>query len=70
MNIDIIINNLELKYYTSITNTLNKNNIENKWLENHINKLNGILITDTEIIKKNDLLYEKLKSVLYRIYSR
>jgi len=54
MNIDIIINNLELKYYTSITNTLNKNNIEIKWLETHINKLNEILITDTEIIKKND----------------
>jgi hypothetical protein len=54
MNIDIIINNLELKYYTSLHNTLNKNNTEIEWLKIHINKLNGILTTDTETIKKND----------------
>jgi hypothetical protein len=56
MDIDTIINKLELKYYISLNISLAKNNIEIEWLKKHINKLNGIVNTDTEthITKKND----------------
>ena len=58
MDINIIINKLELKYYTSLNTCLTKNNIDIDWLNNHINKLNDLVNSDTEIqtSKKNDNL--------------
>ena len=56
MDINIIINKLELKYYTSLNTCLTKNNIIIDWLNYHINKLNDVVNTETDIqtTKKND----------------
>ena len=56
MDIDIIINKLEQKYFTSLNTSLGKNNSEVLWLNDHINKLNGIVHSDTEtqLVKKNE----------------
>ena len=48
MDLDTIINKLEHTYYTSLNTSLSKNNIEITWLIKHINKLNGVVNTDTE----------------------
>ena len=56
MDIDIIINKLEHKYFSSLNTSLIKNNSEVEWLTSHINKLNGIVNdnTETQLVKKND----------------
>ena len=56
MDIDIIINKLELKYFSSLNTCLVKNNSQITWLNDHINKLNGIVNSDTETqqVKKNE----------------
>jgi hypothetical protein len=56
MDIDIIINKLEHKYYSSLNTCLIKNNSEVEWLTKHINKLNGIANdnTETQLVKKNE----------------
>ena len=56
MDIDIIINKLEHKYFSSLNTSLIKNNSEVEWLTTHINKLNGIVNdnTETQLLKKND----------------
>lgn len=56
MDIDIIINKLELKYFSSLNTCLTKNNSQIAWLNEHINKLNGIVNSDTEtqLVKKNE----------------
>jgi len=58
MDIEIIINDLEYKYYTNINTTLSKNNVEINWIITHINKLKELVNTDTEsnIIKKNEII--------------
>lgn len=70
MNIDIILNNLELKYYTSIQMTLLKNNTENKWIENHINKLNGLVTSDTDSIKKNEVIISDQQSTDHNLFKK
>lgn len=70
MNIDIILNNLELKYYTSIQTTLLKNNTENKWIENHINKLNGLVTSDTDSIKKNEVIVSDQQSTDHNLFKK
>jgi phosphatidate phosphatase PAH1 len=56
MDIDIIINKLELKYFSGLNTCLIKNNSQITWLSEHINKLNGIVNSDTEtqLVKKNE----------------
>jgi hypothetical protein len=56
MDIDIIINKLELKYFNNLNTSIIKNNLQIPWLTDHLNKLNGIVNSDTEtqLIKKND----------------
>jgi len=56
MNIDIILNKLEQKYFTSLNTSLSKNNSQVSWITDHLNKLNGVVNSDTEtqIIKKNE----------------
>ena len=62
MDIDTIINKLELKYFLSLNTTLGKNNSQILWLNNHINKLNGIVNNDTEtqLIKKNESIVSNI----------
>ena len=56
MDIDIIINKLEHKYFSSLNSSLIKNNSEVEWITKHINKLNGIVNNNTEsqLVKKNE----------------
>ena len=56
MDIDIIINKLEQKYFMSLNTLLIKNNSEILWVTDHLNKLNGVVHSDTEtqIVKKNE----------------
>ena len=56
MDIDIIINKLEQKYFTSLNTLLSKNNSQVQWVTEHLNKLNGVVHSDTETqtIKKNE----------------
>lgn len=56
MDIDIIINKLEQKYFTSLNTLLTKNNSEVSWVTDHLNKLNGVVNSDTEtqLVKKNE----------------
>jgi hypothetical protein len=56
MDIDIIINKLEFKYFSNLNNCLIKNNSQVLWLTDHINKLNLIVNSDTEtqLVKKNE----------------
>jgi hypothetical protein len=58
MDINNIINKLEQKYFTSLNTTLTKNNLKVAWLNNHIDKLNGIVHSDTEsqTVKKNETI--------------
>ena len=41
MNIDIIKDKLQIKYYSSLNTTLNKSNRDIDWLKNYINILNN-----------------------------
>ena len=54
MDIDIIINKLEHVYYTSLNTTLIKNNAEIEWLTTYINKLNGVIDSETLTTKQNE----------------
>jgi hypothetical protein len=68
MDIDIIINKLEHKYYSSLNMSLIKNNSEVEWLTKHINKLNGIANDNTEIqlVKKNENIVLNNDENLYK----
>jgi len=54
MDIDIIINKLEHVYYTSLNTTLIKNNSEVEWLTSYINKLGGVIDSETQNAKQNE----------------
>ena len=56
MDIDIIINKLELKYFNNLNTSIIKSNLQIPWLTEHLNKLNGIVNSDTEtqLVKKNE----------------
>ena len=48
MNIDIINNKLQTKYYSSLNTTLTKSNRDVEWLKNYINILNNPEIQSTQ----------------------
>ena len=52
MNIDIINNKLQTKYYSSLNTTLTKSNRDVEWLKNYINILNNPEIQSTQDNKK------------------
>ena len=68
MDIDIILNKLDQKYFTSLNTTLSKNNSQVSWVTDHLNKLNGVVNSDTETqtIKKNENIIPSNDENLYQ----
>jgi hypothetical protein len=57
MEIDTIINKMQIKYYKSLKNTLNKDDNNIEWIDNQINILKKNVddkLTETQTEKKND----------------
>lgn len=62
MDINILKNSLNLKYYENLKNELIKNNINNDWVLDHIN----ILQKDSVIVKSPEIKIESNDDYLYK----